>query len=236
MRACTMASVGEIAHHFGKWLKRRIEDRGMPIVEFAKKVGTDESSLHRWFGQRAPRIRGFKLGRLAAALEIERDELESELQRAAIEQSDEAGFDPNVEPYTEEAVPLIPEFDVAVAAGQWVEVDTLAEVCDPAQIDHGIFRIRIRGDSMQPMYKDGCLVEFKCLRFDRDAIEVGEDYYVQRADGMATFKTMAKIGEDELVLKARNKKKYPDPMPVERGLVVRMAKAVAIVQKLGKIA
>jgi phage repressor protein C with HTH and peptisase S24 domain len=137
-------------------------------------------------------------------------------------------WDQNVEPYSESEVPTIPTFDLEVAAGGWVDVSGIGEVCDPRQIDDGRFRVRVRGDSMTPKYGNGKTVEFKCLRADRDIIEIGRDYYVQRSDGMATFKRILSMDEDQIVLVALNRKKYPEPMPVPRGLVVRMAKAVFV--------
>jgi hypothetical protein len=63
-------------------------------------------------------------------------------------------------------------------------------------------------------------------------LEVGKDYYVQRGD-QATFKRLESIGEEELVFRAVNRKKYKDPMPVPRSEIVRMARAVAKVEILG---
>lgn len=141
-----------------------------------------------------------------------------------------ADFDANVEPYSEVAVPEIPLFEASLAAGSWTDVSEIGEVCDPRQIDHGLFRVRLAGDSMKPRYPDGAIVEFMCIRFDRDRLEVGKNYYVQRDDGTATFKQLLKIEQDDfdapiLVLGALNKKKYPTPLRVNQLLVVRMAVA-----------
>jgi hypothetical protein len=141
-------------------------------------------------------------------------------------------LDPNVEPYSEEQVPPVPEFELAVAAGHWTDVSDIAEVHQPGQIDHGFFRVRIRGDSMSPKYKDGAMIEFRCLRADRDGVIVGRDYYVQRSDGTATFKCVEEADEETLTLRARNQRKYPERMVVERGLVVRMALAINQIQSI----
>lgn len=122
------------------------------------------------------------------------------------------------------AVPEIPTFRVAVAAGTWTEVTEIAELHSPALIDDGRFRIFVGGDSMQPTWPDGGLVEFRCLRMLRDELEIGQDYYVQVAD-MATFKRLESITEDELIFRAINRKKYPKPMNALRTEIVRMARA-----------
>ena len=139
-------------------------------------------------------------------------------------------FDTNVEPYSMESVPNIPLFDLGVAAGGWVEITCEAEVCDPRQMDHGLFRIRIRGDSMEPDYQDGEVVEFRCLREDRDGFEKGLDYYFQRSDGTATFKRLEKSDEETLWLRPLNRKKYPRLIEVPKGLIVRAARAIAHVK------
>lgn len=144
-------------------------------------------------------------------------------------------FDNNVEPYSIRQVPNIPLFDLAVAAGGWVEITGEAEVCDPMQMDHGLFRIRIRGDSMDPEYKDGEVIEFRCLRPDRDGLEQGVDYYLQRSDGTATFKRLERMDEDTLWLRPLNREKYPRLIEVPRGLIVRAARAIAHVKLIGGV-
>lgn len=239
------------AFNFGEWLKRQIAVRGVPVKTFAARVKVSEATLHLWMTKQAPVIRGFNRGRLAAALEIPITELDAYLESAhkrvstnamtkifergtqfAHRVEEEAAklerqFDANVEPYSERRHVEVPVFDMTVAAGRWVDVTDVGEVMKPGMIDHGFFRVRIRGDSMTPAYQGGDLVEFRCMRELRDVLAVGKDYYVQKHDGTATFKRLAEIGEEELVLHALNAKKYPKPMPVTRAEIVRMAVAVA---------
>lgn len=143
------------------------------------------------------------------------------------------GFDQNVDPFSEAKVPKVPFFEAPLAAGEWLDVSDIGEVCDPHQIDHGLFRVRLRGDSMTPNYPDGQVVEFQCIREDREAPLVGRDYYFQRDDGFATFKRLEKIDEDEFILRPLNKRKYPKAMKVNKAFVVRMARAIAKVEMLG---
>lgn len=133
-------------------------------------------------------------------------------------------WDDNIEPYSEVKVPSIPLFEWPLAAGDWVEIGGVGELCDPRQIDQGLFRVRIRGDSMKPVWPDGIIVEFKCFRIGRDELQIGRDYYFQQNDGTATFKRLESITEDDFLLRPLNKK-YPG-MFVSRGLIVRMALAI----------
>lgn len=143
--------------------------------------------------------------------------------------------DDNVEPYSEEKLLPIPQFELAVAAGGWVEIEGVAEVVNPRQMEQGLFRIRIRGDSMtsrkkgENSYPDGSIVEFRCVRLDREGLVEGQDFYVQRDDGRATFKRVEAQDEDSVTLRALNRAKYPEPMVVERPLIVRVARAVNII-------
>lgn len=137
----------------------------------------------------------------------------------------------NVHAYSEMVVPGEPPlFEMSVAAGPWTDVTDVAEVWHPGQIAQGLFRIRIAGDSMEPVYQDGAIVEFRCMRDGRDGLEAGRRYYVQKRDGLATFKVLEKFSDDEYILRAINRKKYPKPMTVLRAEVVRMARAVAQVK------
>lgn len=135
--------------------------------------------------------------------------------------------DQNIDPFSEQKIREIPTFDLAVAAGKWADVHELGEVHDPLKIDHGLFRVRIRGDSMSPRFKEGQVVEFRCLRDGRDSLEIGAFYYVQR-DGQATFKMLEKVEEARIILRAVNRKRYPCSMPVDRRSIVRMARAIGI--------
>lgn len=119
----------------------------------------------------------------------------------------------------------IPFFDLSLAAGQWSDVQDIPEICGPGSISQGLFRVRLSGDSMNPRYKSGMIVEFECLRYGVDDMAIGRDYYIQKDDGSATFKRLEKATEHELTLRALNKKKYPNAMIVERQMIVRMAVA-----------
>lgn len=56
--------------------------------------------------------------------------------------------------------------------------------------------------------------------------------YVRRKDGLGTFKMVEKAGDTEYVLRAPNRRKYREPMIVEKSLVVNLAGAVGKVELL----
>lgn len=70
---------------------------------------------------------------------------------------------------------------------------------------------------------DGERVTFEMMDGGESDFVVDEDYLVIR-DGEATFKRCAKVGEDEIVLDARNPK-YKKSWKVPRGLIQRAAVA-----------
>lgn len=238
--------------HFGQWLRERIERLGIKKQTAAGRLGVAAVTLRAWFNQPAPGMAAHNKVQVAKLLAIEVEEVERRLtaareaygKRAAYEDGMAASrkirgdavaereealeFDRSIEPYSELKVPEIPLFEASLAAGPWVDVSEIGEVSDPRMMGHGLFRVRLAGDSMRPAYQDGCIVEFRCLRVDRDGVVEGKDYYVQRSDGCATFKRVVKMDEESFTLAALNKRKYPRVMIVERAVVVRMARAVGI--------
>ena len=143
-------------------------------------------------------------------------------------------LDRNIEPYGEEHFEAeIPLFDLPIAAGGWESVwdnqDAGHHICDK-QLRQGVFRVRVRGDSMSPRYPDGCVVEFKCMMSEQgtpdfDGLEVGKRYYVQLDDGSGTFKELAAIEPDHLLLRALNRK-YKTPLRADISRIQKLARAV----------
>lgn len=134
----------------------------------------------------------------------------------------EVPLDRGVDPLTVEPVSDIPIFDLSVAAGPWADVSEVGEVYRPGQIDCGLFRVHIAGDSMMPKYRSGEIIEFRVVRFGVDSLEIGADYYVQKDDD-ATFKRLEKVTDEMYILRAINVKKYPRAMSVPHQSVRRMA-------------
>ena len=132
-----------------------------------------------------------------------------------------------------DVLPEVPQFDLSVAAGPWADVAETGEVWGDVQIALGLFRVRISGDSMMPDYKSGQIVEFKCHRDGVDELKPGCDYYVQKGDGLATFKRLVKIGAESLEFKAINTRKYAGIIVVRGTEVVRMGRAMGILLRGG---
>lgn len=144
------------------------------------------------------------------------------------------GVDSNVDPYSvSRLVAEVPVFDLSVAAGGWSDVSGQIEVHDDAQINQGLFRVRIRGDSMQPVFPDGSIVEFRIVRRGREGWPIGKNCYVQLARGDATFKHLDSVDEEKVRLSALNKKKYKKSLVAATSEVVSMAVAVGIFTPVG---
>jgi len=142
-------------------------------------------------------------------------------------------IDRNVEPYSDQAIPEFPIFEMGVAAGPWAEVGEMGETHSEMHKAMGYFGIHIRGDSMEPDYPDGVTVMFRCLRYGIDNLAAGEDYYVQRNDD-ATFKRLVNIEDGHLTFAAVNKRKYKEAFVVPREDIVRMAHANGMIVKKGE--
>jgi transcriptional regulator with XRE-family HTH domain len=208
----------------GAHLRRHRRKLALSQQEFGEKIGLSESGVRAIESGRTRSVYASTFRAIAETIGMSIDEARSQL----------SGWDQNLEPYSELKLFEVPLFELSVAAGNWTDVEGAGEICDPRQMEQGLFRVRLRGDSMRPTYNDGDVVEFRCLRADHDGIIVGRDYYVQRNDGMATFKRIESLDDDSIVLRALNKRKYPDPLIVPRQEAVRLALAVAKVQLLGE--
>jgi len=68
--------------HFGRWLKRKVEDQGMSQREFAEHAGVSFPALRLWINSKRPNPQGFRLVLLARALGIPREEIEQKLEEA----------------------------------------------------------------------------------------------------------------------------------------------------------
>lgn len=212
----------------GKRLKALRTGLHMTQSMVAAQAGISISGYTRFEQEESAVMRTSNFHRLAAAFKMEVAELEKKVRPPRdAEKNQPVDLDQNVEPYSEVKLFDIPLFDLSVAASGWVEASEIGGVSDPRVIEQGLFRIRIRGDSMQKTWNTGDVTEFKLVRWGVDELKIGADYYVHRNDGYATFKRLVSLDDDEYVLAAANKKKYPDKMPVARQDVVRMAKAVA---------
>jgi predicted transcriptional regulator len=69
--------------HFGRWLRREIENREMNIAAFAAVVGISQQRLWGVIATPAPRMRGDNIVRVARGLKLTREEVENRLREAA---------------------------------------------------------------------------------------------------------------------------------------------------------
>jgi transcriptional regulator with XRE-family HTH domain len=196
--------------------------------EFAQHIGISVRRINQIESAKVASIFLGPFRRMAELLKIEIPELRKLIGYNGHSKSDgaESLERSNIELGSEVAVPEIPLFDLPLAAGDWMEITDLCEV-NETQMSHGLFRVRLQGDSMKPVYPDRTVVEFRCLRSHLDEAQIGKDYYVQRSDGYATFKRLEKIDEHTLVFAAINKRKYPKRLVVARQEISRLAVKVA---------
>ena len=218
--------------------------------DFAKLIGVSREWVVLTEKSDSRRIRQQTLGGIASAMGVPARKawgILVDLDRLGFRRKEEIGYvipgpvlrpaidgdgGANVEPFSERHfVERIPFFEQCVAAGVWVDVtdneDGGARVT-PAQLRQGLFRVRIRGDSMTPRFPDGSVIEFRLLRTpmgvpDFEATTSGECYYVQLVDGRATFKRLDSRDANTLTLRAINKRKYKKPLTCDVADVVRLA-------------
>jgi SOS-response transcriptional repressor LexA len=117
-----------------------------------------------------------------------------------------------------------PAYDLNVAAGEWVNVVDVPEVSSPADQSAGRFYLRISGRSMEPHWRDGSSIEFRIV--EPAALSRGDDVYVQRRNGSATFKRVSAIGKNQIRLAAINRQAFPDELHVQLNQIARAAIAV----------
>lgn len=199
---------------FGKQIQRARKILLMSQGELAAKAGVSSSLLHKIEKDRpGPSVKA--KATVAKLLGVPFD-VAAELDVQ------------NVVPSSKINIPPFPIYDSNVAAGGWVD-GCLGGAFDPDNHEHqailrfGRFAIRIVGDSMEKVWPNGSHVLFRVLR-DESPV-VGKCYYVCRSDNLATFKKLESADEDQLVFRAVNKRRYPQPMPVAVQEVVRMAEA-----------
>jgi hypothetical protein len=91
---------------------------------------------------------------------------------------------------------------LSIAASHWVEAAEAGEVVGEAALralrSIRRFRVKVRGQCMEPDWRDRDLVEFRLLDNGED-YEVGQDYYVQTDEG-GTFKRCYEVAPDTIVI------------------------------------
>jgi len=212
----------------GKKLRSIRDGRVLTQEDFAREMGVSRAWLNMVEARGAKKVLRSKVVQIAKSLRMEASEL------IAREGTEDVFDDRSIEPYSEVGMHgEPPTFDLSVAAGPWADVAGVEQVYDPVQIERGLFRVRISGDSMKPAYLSGEIVEFRVLRDGVDKLVEGRDYYVQREERRANFKRLHRYDDEAMELEAVNKRVLRGAMRVGRDDVVRMAEAVAVVRLVG---
>ncbi|MGE5610756.1 MAG: hypothetical protein ACM359_16010 [Bacillota bacterium] len=68
--------------HFGRWLKREIQNTGLSCFQFAAIHGFSIDTLRRWIKLPSPALQGHKVAKLARALNLSREQIEAKLAEA----------------------------------------------------------------------------------------------------------------------------------------------------------
>lgn len=218
---------------FGEKLLRREIELNLSQEQAADKAGVSPKTIQRLESDDPKATRQSKLA-VARALGIEYDPVAdtAPLRRGPSRKS----VDRNVEPYSERKLTVDPPlFELTIHASRWDELryedDDGGAVATDAQIKQGMFLARIRGDCMEPKWRDGLVVPFRLLRNesgrpDFSQMRLGGSYYVQLGNGEATFKSLAEDSEDEIVLMPLNPKYKKTRLRALKEDVQRLAVAI----------
>lgn len=128
----------------------------------------------------------------------------------------------------------IPIYRAEVAACRWTDCGDVLDDTTEARasiVDRGSFVVRVKGDCMEPHYRDGHLYEFRTIRLDREPYPFGLDCIVFNSDNQCAFKRVHSADDDTLTLYPLNAKKYPDPVTIPLQMVTRFA---VVVREVGE--
>ena len=213
----------------GKIFEKKRLALGKTQEQIAAEIKVTVKTIQNLEAGRTASLRLGKRMAYALALETPFDEVQALMAETAADDASSPGIDGEVS-----ALHDIPQWDLEIAAGDWCEscINGTIDTSNAAQIrsmNQGLFRVRIRGDSMLPRFKEGEILEFKVFRHgeaDDEGIKIGKPYYVHRSDGTCTFKVLESMDDETAVLRALNKRKYPKALVVPVQEIVRMARFV----------
>jgi transcriptional regulator with XRE-family HTH domain len=213
---------------FGEWFANARAAKNFPSQrDFAKVAKVGRSTITDiesggGFMQRQWKVKA----RIAEALG--RDVFEVEAKERELDGIRNAQPEPPAGISPTPALP-VPTWEVNILASAWIHVPLCAmDTNDPKQaalVKLGRFRLKIIGDCMEPKYRSGDTVEFRRLVYGEDTLIPGKAYVFCRNDDTATFKILHSMpDEGTLILRALNRKEYPDPLPpVLRDEIVSVA-------------
>lgn len=176
-------------------VQSRLSDLGMTWAEFARRIGTTDQRVYNWRKRGIPKKEADVIARI----------LDCTIDWLLLGNKPDKNhkvFSKNIEPGPEIQgyVPLISW----VRAGEWTTVEdpyTMgdAEKWMPCPIPHGnrTFVLRVRGESMEPEYRDGDLIFV-----DPERQAVNGSHVIARTDAEfeATFKKLVIEGPDTYLM------------------------------------
>jgi phage repressor protein C with HTH and peptisase S24 domain len=193
-------------------------------TELAQKIGKSESAVQAIERGETPSVYSKTFRSLAEAFGMTLEEAKTEL-------SPKATWDQNVDMSSIQPVEDVPEFKLGICCGGWADVTELG-VVDATKLGKvKRFRVYCDGDSMEPRFPTGSIVEFVKLDPLNDRLKVGRAYYVQ-VGSEATLKELVKVDRGRLIFRAINVAKYPDQIVVNAREVVNLARAEYLIQRL----
>ena len=225
LQTCGMSTEAEA---FADFVGRKMREIGIDVGELSRRVGIERGTASRHLNRHNfPHYQ--TRSRYARAFSMAPDDFERQWRS-------EAGlvpaFDSNFEPVPKREEPPMPFFEGPFARGGVFVA--LPEPIDFGSADGmfgrivtaGRFAVRVFGDSMEPDYPSGTVVEFRRVSADGGGmLTPGRDYLVCNSDNEGTFKTFVGITDDAYVFRARNREHYPKDLVVPRDMVVLMAVA-----------
>jgi hypothetical protein len=207
---------------YGRKLALARATRHISRRRFGDQVGLTVSGLYKVESREISHVFHDHARQFPAALGISQAEFERDFVAPASDGKTTGGGT-----LRRQRIGEIPVYELSLSAGPWSDVIDLEGGDLPQQTD-GPFRMFISGDSMEPLWRDGEIVEFHPV--DLAALEQSEDYCVQRTDGLATFKRLLGISGNSLRFGAINEKKHPAELHVDRGQIRQIGHAVGVFQ------
>lgn len=178
-----------------KRVQARLDDLGMSWAEFARRIGTTDQRVYNWRKRGIPKK---EVDTIASILDCTTDWLllgrKTDKNHKVFAKNIEPG--PEIQGY----VPLISW----VSAGEWTTVEDPyamgdAEKWMPCPVSHGdkTFVLRVRGESMEPEYRDGDLIFV-----DPNRAAVNGSHVVVRLENdlEATFKKLVIEGDQQYLM------------------------------------
>lgn len=217
-------------------IRRLINESGMTLEEFAKKIGTHQSSLSRALAKKN-NIGDAMINKISIAFDINKDWLmtgegdEINRQLAKYERGDNLEEDKTIIINQNNlSVMLVPQYSLDVAGGSNnTEADTFGYI-----IGHTPFTMGRRGDiccpvsgkSMYPNYPPGCIVLLRPIELWKEFLELGRVYVIDLVDERRLIKELKESSDKTCYILHSYNDNYPD-IKLKKELIRRVYLVVA---------